>query len=106
MAMITETIYAGRDNTFSLQLVRGGEPINLLAITGYELVLDEESGLIFKDLNLTSGIFLEKPNGIVEISVGENISEDQTGRYQAYLITYDPINIHGVVWPKFILKVK
>ena len=57
MAMITETIYAGRNNTFSLQLIRAGEPINLLSITGYQLVLPGETAaedIIFTNLDLAN----------------------------------------------------
>jgi len=106
MATVTETIYAGRDNVFSLQLIRGGVPINLLSITGYELVLSEEDPEIrFVDLDVSSGMFTEKANGIVEIAIGEEMTEDQTGRYRSYLITYDPSNPQGVRWPFFYLKV-
>lgn len=106
--MITETIYAGRNNTFSLQLVRAGEPINLLSITGYELVLSEDPLLNFVNLDLNNnnkGYFVEKDNGIVEISIGDNLTEDNKGKYKAYLITYDPVNTMGVRWPPFYLKV-
>lgn len=107
--MITETIYAGRDNTFSLQLVRAGEAINLLSITGYELVLSEDPELKFVDLdigNSTLGFFVEKPNGVVEITIGDDLTADDKGRYRAYLVTYDPVNVHGVRWPPFTLNVK
>lgn len=108
MASITETIFAGRNNTFSLQLVRAGEPINLLSITGYELVLSEEPLLKFTDLdvaNSDAGLFVEKDNGIVEITIGDDLTPDQKGRYKAYLVTYDPVNTLGVRWPPFTLKV-
>lgn len=106
--MITETIYAGRNNTFSLQLVRAGEPINLLSITGYELVLSEDPLLSFVNLdliNVDKGYFVEKDNGVVEISIGDNLTEENKGKYKAYLITYDPVNTMGVRWPPFYLKV-
>ncbi len=105
--MITETIYAGRDNVFSLQLVRGGLPINLLSITGYELVLSEDPDLKFEDKTLvTDDMFKEKADGVVEIAIGTLLNDSQKGRYTAYLITYDPINEEGVRWPPFYLKVK
>lgn len=106
--MITETIYAGRNNTFSLQLVRAGEPINLLSITGYELVLSEDPDLKFTDLSVVDsglGFFKEKSNGVLEITIGDDLTEDQKGRYKAYLVTYDPVNTLGVRWPPFTLKV-
>lgn len=103
MAMINETIFAGRDNVFSLQLVRGGEPINLLSITGYQLVLS--NGKTFTDLDMTSGMFLEKPNGVVEISIGDLLEDADKGRHTAYLVTYDPVNDDGIRWPNFKLKV-
>ena len=104
--MITETIFAGRNNTFSLQLVRGGQPINLLSITGYELVLSEDPDLRFTDLHDQTDMFTEKADGIVEINVGALLTRDNLGRYKAYLITYDPINTNGVRWPPFTLKVQ
>lgn len=108
MTMITETIYAGRNNTFSLQLVRGGQAINLLSITGYELVLSDDPLLKFTNLDLANnelGYFVEKANGVVEITIGDNLTDDQKGRYKAYLVTYDPQNTLGVRWPPFTLKV-
>lgn len=104
---IIETIFAGRDNVFSLQLVRGGQPVNLLSISGYELVLDvcDDETLSFKDLDSSTNMFKEKADGVVEISIGTQLTEDQAGRYNAYLITYDPVNTHGVRWPPFTLKV-
>lgn len=96
--MIVETIYAGRDNVFSLQLVRGGTPINLLSITGYELHFNDRTFADIDDFN-------EKENGIVEIHIGEDLTEDDLGRFTAYLITFDPINTQGVRWPDFKLKV-
>lgn len=96
--MITETIYAGRDNVFSLQLVRGGEAINLLSITGYKLYFNDR---VFEDQT----DFTEKANGIVEIHIGEELTEDDLGRFTAYLVTFDPINTMGVRWPDFKLKV-
>jgi hypothetical protein len=106
--MITETIFAGRNNTFSLQLVRGGEAVNLLSITGYELVLSEDPDLRFQDVNQSTfdeGIFIEKGNGVVEINIGTRLTEDNVGKYKAYLVTYDPVNLNGVRWPPFYLKV-
>lgn len=102
---ITETIFAGRDNVFSLQLVRGGQAINLLSVTGYELVLSEDPDLRFIDLDQSTNMFVEKDNGVVEINIGTELTQNDLGRYKAYLVTYDPINAHGVRWPPFTLKV-
>lgn len=106
---VNETIYAGRNNTFSLQLVRAGEPINLLSMTGYELVLsDEDPVLKFVNLDLANddkGYFVEKDDGIVEITIGDDLTEADKGIYLAYLVTYDPVNTLGVRWPAFKLKV-
>lgn len=104
--MIIETIYAGRDNTFSLQLVRGGQVINLLSITGYELTLS--NGRVFSDRGDTAPTdwFTEKDNGIVEINVGGELTADDLGRHTAYLTTFDVVNENGVRWPSFKLLVK
>lgn len=96
--MITETIYAGRDNTFSLQLKRGGVVIPLFAITDYSLHLSD--GTVLDDPTF----FTEKENGIVEISIGNSL--ETLGDYSTYLVTYDLINTHGVRWPTFKLKVR
>lgn len=99
---VNETIYAGRDNVFSLQLVRGGEPVNLMSIIRYELFVGED--LSFASDTYT-GMFVEKDNGVVEINIGAQLTEDDKGRYTAYLVSYDLVNTHGVRWPNFKLKV-
>lgn len=109
--MISETIYAGRNNTFSLQLIRAGEPVNLLSFTGYTLVLPGETAaedIVFENLDLANddkGYFIEKNNGVVEITIGDDLLPSQVGRYKAYLVSYDPVNTLGVRWPPFNLKV-
>lgn len=98
--MITEIVYAGRDNTFSLRLIRGSEAVNLMAVQGYALVID---GLrTFSDRVL----FAEKPDGIVEIRIGKLLSAEEAGSYRAHLVTFDPVNTQGVRWPDFKLKIK
>jgi len=98
--MIVETLFIGRNNTFSLQLLRADEAINLLAITGYELHL--ANGRMFNEL----ARFTEKDNGVVEIAIGDLLTASDAGSQTAYLITYDPVNVQGVRWPNFKLKVK
>ena len=98
--MITETLYAGMDNTFSLQLFRGDEAINLLAITGYSLNLS--NGRVFTAIDR----FIEKPNGIVEIYIGHLLLAADVGSHTTYLVTFDPVNVNGVRWPNFKLKVR
>ncbi len=98
--MIVETIFIGRNNTFSLQLLRAEKPINLLAIIGYSLTLS--NGLVFNDLEL----FTEKVDGIVEISIGDLLTPTDVGSHTAYLVTFDNINVAGIRWPNFKLKVK
>ena len=97
--MVSETIYYGRDNTFSLQLLRGAQLVNLLSVTAYALHLSDE--LVFDD----PALFNPKPEGVVEISIGELLNEDDMGNYKAYLVTFDPVNLAGVRWPTFKLKV-
>ena len=96
--MIVETIFAGRDNTFSLQLIRGGEVVNLLASTGYSLHLSD--GTVIDDQSR----FVEKADGIIEIAIGDLLTK--TGSFTAHLVTYDLSNTNGVRWPNFKLKVK
>lgn len=96
--MITETIYAGRDNSFSLQMIRGGEVISLLAITSYALHLSDDTEIV-DQLRFT-----EKSDGVVEISIGDLFASP--GNYRAHLVTFDPVNVNGVRWPEFRLKVK
>lgn len=100
MSAVDETVYAGRDNTFSLQLIRGGEALPLLAVTGFNLYLGDER--VIND----QSCFTPKANGVVEISVGRLLSEDDVGTHQAWLITFDPVNTNGVRWPAFKLRVK
>lgn len=98
--MIIETIFAGRDNTFSLQLVRGEQAINLLSITGYALNLS--NGRVFTE----PAQFTDKPDGIVEIAIGDLLTSADIGSHTAHLVTFDPVNTHGVRWPNFKLKVR
>ena len=98
--MVVETLYVGRNNTFSLQLLRGGEAINLLAVLGYSLHLS--NGRVFDDQDR----FTEKPDGVVEVSVGDLLTEADVGSHRAYLVTTDPVNTAGVRWPDFKLKVR
>ena len=98
--MVIETLFIGRNNTFSLQLLRAEEAINLLAITGYELHLS--NGRMFNDLDR----FTEKESGIVEISIGDLLTSTDVGTQTAHLVTYDPVNTAGVRWPNFKIKVK
>lgn len=98
--MIVETVYAGRDNVFSLQLLRSEVPVNLLAVTGYEL--RTLGGLVFNDI----ARFNEKEDGVVEISIGDLLTPEDRGNHIAYLVTFDPVNVNGVQWPNFKLKVR
>lgn len=98
--MVVETLYAGRSNTFSLRLLRDDQPVNLLAINGYALHLS--NGRVFSDMDR----FVEKASGVVEISVGDLLTEADVGSHKAHLITYDPVNTAGVRWPDFKLKVR
>lgn len=98
--MVVETLFVGRNNTFSLRLLRADEAINLLAITGYELHLS--NGRMFSDLDR----FTEKEGGVVEIAIGDLLTVADVGSQRAYLVTYDPVNINGVRWPDFKIKVK
>lgn len=98
--MVIETIFAGRNNTFSLLLLRASVAINLMSITGYELHLS--NGTVFDD----DARFIEKDGGIVEINIGNLLTVADVGSHTAYLVTFDPINIEGVRWPNFKLKVK
>lgn len=98
--MIIETIYIGRNNSFSLQLIRGNEAINLASINTFTLYLN--TGLVFDD----PAMFISKPDGVVEIVIGTQLTEDDLGNTKAHLVTTDPINTAGVRWPTFILKVR
>lgn len=98
--MVVETLYVGRNNVFSLRLMRDGEAISLLAILGYSLHLS--NGRVFDDQSR----FVEKPDGVVEIAVGDLLTEADVGSHRAYLVTFDPVNAAGVRWPDFKLKVR
>jgi len=97
--MVVETLYIGRNNTFSLRLMRADEPVNLMSIMTYELHLPDVAVFDNQDL------FLEKDDGIVEISIGNLLTEDHLGTHRAYLVTYDLVNTEGVRWPHFKLRV-
>ena|ERR1700741_3186091 len=97
---LVETIYAGKNNTFSLQFLRDGVLVTTLSFTGYELHLAD--GQVFSD----PAYFNPKAEGIVEISVGQAMTEPDIGKHTAYLVTFDPVNTQGVRWPDFTLWVK
>lgn len=98
--MVIEVLFVGRNNTFSLQLLRAEEAITLLAITGYELNLS--NGRSFTDQSR----FIEKADGVVEVSIGDLLTKEDVGSHTAHLVTFDPVNTAGVRWPNFKLKVK
>lgn len=98
--MVIETLFVGRNNTFSLQLLRANVVISLMSIIGYELHLS--NGRMFND----PARFIEKADGIVEIVIGDLLTDADVGAHSAYLVTFDPINHAGVRWPNFKLKVK
>lgn len=103
--MVVETLFVGRNNVFSLQLVRSDEPINLLSVSGYALHLS--NGRVVAENALDDLVrFKEKENGVVEIAIGDLLTEADVGSHTAYLVTFDPVNTHGVRWPNFKLKVK
>ncbi len=98
--MIIETLFVGRNNTFSLQLLRAEEAVNLLGITGYALNLS--NGLAFNDQIR----FTEKDNGVVEIAIGDLLTLADVGTHKAHLVTFDAVNVEGIRWPDFKIKVK
>jgi len=102
--MITETLFVGRNNTFSLKLIRGESFVPLISILTYSLTLTSPTGtvLTFTDLSL----FTEKDDGIVEINIAPLLTTADIGTHKAILITFDTVNTLGVRWPKFKIKVK
>ena len=71
-----------------------------MSIIGYELKLS--NGRSFNDIDR----FTEKEDGIVEVAVGDLLTLEDVGNHTAYLVTFDPVNIGGVRWPNFKLKVR
>lgn len=95
-----ETIYAGNDNTFSLQFLRDGIPVSTLSFTGYALHISDTQ--VFDN----PLYFTPKAEGIVEISIGRELTDFDIGKHSAYMVTIDPVNTQGVRWPDFTLWVK
>jgi hypothetical protein len=98
--MVVETIFQGRDNTFSLRLTRAGVAENLSAVNKYEFVITDLRTIT------DQAVFVERGNGIVEINIGSQFLPAEVGSYKAYLVTFDPVNVNGVRWPDMKLKVK
>jgi hypothetical protein len=98
--MIVETIYQGRDNTFSLRLTRASVAENLSAVDKYEFVIDGLRTITDQSL------FVEKQDGVVELNIGTTFAPTEVGSYKCHLVTFDPINRDGVRWPDMKLKVK
>lgn len=99
-AKIVETIYAGKDNTFSLQFLRDNVIVSTLSFTGYELHWTD--GRVFSN----PAYFIAKAEGIVEIAIGQAMTDLDIGKHTAYMVTIDPENTQGVRWPDFTLWVK
>lgn len=98
--MVVETIFQGRDNTFSLRLTRAGVAENLSAVNKYEFVVGSLRTIS------DQAVFVEKADGVVEISIGTNFLPTEVGSYKCYLVTFDPVNTDGIRWPDMKLKVK
>jgi hypothetical protein len=98
--MIVESLFAGLDNSFSLQLMRGEDSVDLIHISNYKLEMS--NGRVFTD----DYLFIEKPLGILEIIIGPLLTDLDIGTHTCWLTTYDPGNTNGVRWPNFKLKVK
>ena len=98
--MIIETIFQGRDNTFSLRLTRAGVAENLMAVNRYEFVIEGLRTIT------DQSVFVEKPDGVIEINIGNTFSPTEVGTFKCHLVTFDPVNANGVRWPTMKLKVK
>lgn len=105
MALATEIVYKGRDNTFDKLLKRDGVAENLSSVT--------KVGLLFLGRYIHSNNYpsafdyvTQKTLGIITFRLGA-IATLPTGRDQATeLIIYDATNPNGIVWGTFDLEVR
>jgi hypothetical protein len=116
--MIVETLFAGMDNTFSLQFMRGEFPVNLLQLSQFKLEMS--NGRVFDDQSLFIKKTKRRPgnaddaadgsmvdtDGILEVIIGPLLTDEDKGSHTCWMTSYDPINTNGVRWPNFKLKVK
>ena len=98
-----EVVYLGRDNSVDLQLLASGTPIDLSAVTKFELK-DTLCGWDTIDSSTSPGAFdITKGNGILVLNLGdEGISP---GDQSAWLILYDGAHDDGIVWGKVFFSV-
>ena len=98
-----EVVYLGRDNTVDLQLLANGVPIDLDAVTKFELK-DVLCGWDTIDSTTSPTAFDKtKGNGTLVLNLGdEGISP---GDQSAWLILYDVLHDDGVVWGKIFFSV-
>ncbi|NIT60462.1 MAG: hypothetical protein GWN00_30940 [Aliifodinibius sp.] len=98
------TVYKGRDNTFTIQLLENDEPYDISAI--------DKVGIIYKGTEYDSDVYPESfdyttgaSDGKITFKLGA-ISALTEGRdSKSELITYDPTNTNGVYWGYLSIRV-
>lgn len=104
--MITETVYRGRDNEFSLELEANGSAQDISALTRATLEFADEKF----DSNIDSTYFDWTTSGSsgqldVDIGTSNKLKNIDPGTYRAKLTIYDATYPNGLVWGHFMLKV-
>ena len=97
-----EVVYLGRDNSVDLQLLATGTPVDLSAVTKFEL-RDTLCGWTVSS-DTSPGVFdISKGNGVLVLNLGDE--EIPPGDQSAWLILYDGAHDDGVVWGKVYFSV-
>ena len=97
-----EVVYLGRDNTVDLQLLALGAPIDLSAVTKFELK-DTLCNWTINSTDSASAFDISKGDGILELNLGDE--DIPQGEQSAWLILYDALHDDGVVWGKVLFSV-
>jgi hypothetical protein len=97
-----EVVYLGRDNTVDLQLLANDVPIDLDAVTKYELRDCLCNWTIDSTVSPTA---FDASNGNGELNLNLGDEEIPAGDQSAWLILYDPAHADGIVWGKVFFSV-
>lgn len=99
---LREVVYLGRDNTVDLQLLAQGVPIDLDAVTKFELK-DIQCNWSIDSTTSASAFDKTEGNGVLKLNLGEE--EIPQGDQTAWLILYDALHDNGVVWGKVLFSI-
>lgn len=97
-----EVVYLGRDNTVDLQLLAQRVPIDLSAVTRFEL-RDSLCNWNIDSVTSPAVFDVSRGDGILVLNLGSELIP--AGDQSAWLILYDALHTDGTVWGKVYFSV-